>query len=77
MVKDLSQSYGLFLIIKDNLFTFFTKAPKKRIIFCLTNNKSTKSDVPLVDLSLPLLLTIISLKAICCFSISNMLFFYQ
>lgn len=29
MVKDLSQSYGLFLIIKDNLFTFFTKAPKK------------------------------------------------
>ena len=29
MVKDMAQIYSLFLIIKDNLPTFFIKAPKK------------------------------------------------
>jgi len=40
-------------------------------------NKSTKDDVSLADLFIPLLLTIISLKAICRFSIGNMPSYWQ
>ena len=52
MVKDLSQSYGLFLIIKDNHPTFFKKAPQKKNNILPIDNKSTKDDMPLADLSL-------------------------